>query len=95
MRLNRRFSETTTILFLVAVLIGSCTNYRIPEVIDVSSCEGCHTNLAHLKEVFSPDTAAAVGGCGGDAPHYEPYERVYMGGDGYDAYKSSSRSERI
>jgi hypothetical protein len=55
----------------------------------VASCESCHTNYAHLQEVYSPDTAAAVGGCGGDAPHYEPYDRVYMGGDGFEEYKTS------
>ena len=77
-------------LCVASLLIASCTNYKIPEVVDVSSCEGCHTNLAHLKEVFSPDTAAAVGGCGGEAPHYEPWERVVMSGDGYAEYKSSS-----
>ncbi len=80
------------VLFLCAasLLIASCTNYKIPEVVDVSSCEGCHTNLAHLKEVFTADTAAVVGGCGGEAPHYEPWERVNMTGDGYAAFKASS-----
>lgn len=61
----------------------------IPTETSVNSCEGCHTNYAHLQKVFSPDTAAAAGGCGGDAPHYEPYDRVYMGGDGFDEYKKS------
>jgi hypothetical protein len=58
----------------------------------VASCVGCHTNYAHLQEVYSPDTEAPAGGCGGDAPHYEPYDRVYMGGDGYEAYKASSHN---
>ena len=35
----------------------------------LASCEGCHSDYAHLQEVHSPDTAAAVGGCGGEAPH--------------------------
>jgi thiosulfate/3-mercaptopyruvate sulfurtransferase len=56
---------------------------------DVASCEGCHTNYTHLQEVFSPDTTVTAGGCGGDAPHYEPYDRVYMGGDGYAAFQES------
>lgn len=55
----------------------------------VASCEGCHTDYAHLQTVYSPDTAAPAGGCGGDAPHYEPYDRVYMGGDGFEEYKKS------
>ncbi|MBN2172552.1 MAG: hypothetical protein JW731_00370 [Bacteroidales bacterium] len=60
---------------------------------NVASCEGCHTNYAHLQQVYTPDTAAPIGGCGGDAPHYEPYDRVYMGGDGYTAYKQSGHYE--
>jgi thiosulfate/3-mercaptopyruvate sulfurtransferase len=39
--------------------------------------------------VYSPDTAAPAGGCGGEAPHYEPYDRVYMGGDDFEAFKQS------
>ena len=56
----------------------------------VASCEGCHTNYEHLQKVFSPDTEAPAGGCGGEAPHYEPYDRVFMGGAGYDAFKKNS-----
>ncbi len=59
----------------------------------VASCEGCHTDYAHLQTIYSPDTAAPVGGCGGDAPHYEPFDRVFMGGEGYDAYKLSGHYE--
>lgn len=62
----------------------------IPDTESVASCEGCHTNYAHLQKVFSPDTEAPAGGCGGDAPVYEPYDRVYMGGEGYEEYKKSS-----
>ncbi len=73
---------------IVCCLIGfSCTQYKIPDYSDVASCQGCHTNYAHLKEVYTPDTVAPVGGCGGEAPHYEPYDRVYLGGDGYDDFK--------
>ena len=57
---------------------------------DVASCEGCHTNYDHLKAVASPDTAVVGGGCGGDAPHYEPYDRVHLGGTGFDAFKKST-----
>lgn len=59
----------------------------------VASCEGCHTDYAHLQKVFSPDTEAPAGGCGGDAPHFEPYDRVFMGGDGFEEYKKSGHYE--
>ena len=69
--------------------IVSCGDNEDPEPVvnTTASCEGCHTDYAHLQKVFSPDTNAPAGGCGGEAPHYEPYDRVYMGGDGYKAYK--------
>jgi len=82
------------LLFVIFVIAGiSCTNYQVPgkgtgEVTD-NSCEGCHTDYERLIAVHSPDTAPPVGGCGGEAPHYEPYDRVYMGGEGYEAYKAS------
>jgi len=60
-----------------------------PEVQGIASCEGCHTDYAHLQRIYSPDTAAPVGGCGGEAPHYEPYDRVYMGGAGFESYKKT------
>jgi thiosulfate/3-mercaptopyruvate sulfurtransferase len=59
----------------------------------VASCEGCHTNYEHLQKVFSPDTEAPAGGCSGDAPHFEPYDRVYMGGEGYEAFKLNAHYE--
>lgn len=56
----------------------------------VSSCETCHVDYALLKTIASPDTAEAGGGCGGETPHIDPYDRVYMGGDGFEAFKQSS-----
>ena len=84
-----------TIGLFIAVIIAGCNNNDDPgenngENIAVNSCEGCHTDYARLMEVYSPDTAAPVGGCGGEAPHYEPYERVFLGGTGYDAFKASA-----
>jgi len=85
----------TDLLVLIAatllVMVG-CKNNPIDSdpLDDVASCEGCHTNYAHLQEVFTPDTAAPAGGCGGEAPHYEPYDRVYLGGEGFTNFKSSS-----
>jgi len=82
---------------LFALVIVGCNEDEadpdpVPET-SVASCEGCHTDYAHLIEVHTPDTAAPPGGCGGEAPHYEPYDRVYMGGDGYEEYKQSGHYE--
>jgi hypothetical protein len=82
------------LMFGALVFAGiSCTNYTIPGrdsgKVSAKSCEGCHTDYERLVEVYSPDTAAPAGGCGGEAPHYEPYDRVFLGGEGYDAFKSS------
>ncbi|MHC1705350.1 MAG: multiheme c-type cytochrome [Tenuifilaceae bacterium] len=81
-----------TVSVLVLFNVG-CSNYQFDSTVHkdaFASCEGCHTNYAHLQKVFSPDTAAPAGGCGGEAPHYEPFDRVYMGGDGFNAFKSST-----
>ncbi len=77
---------------LTAILIIGCAkiNNKDKDTLPYGSCEGCHTDYAYLQEVYSPDTAAPAGGCGGTAPHYEPYDRVYMSGDGYEAFKSST-----
>ncbi len=55
----------------------------------VASCEGCHTNYAHLKAVAKPYEDTGGGGCGGDVPHIEVYDAVYLGGAGFDEYKKS------
>ncbi|MFC2087543.1 hypothetical protein ACFLSA_05245 [Bacteroidota bacterium] len=75
------------------LFILSCSENGDNKEGSVASCEGCHTNYAYLQEVYSPDTAAPVGGCGGEAPHYEPYERVFMGDEGFDSYKKSGHYE--
>jgi len=84
-------------LFAVLIIVFSLTLYSCDKKEentisskDRQTCEGCHTDYAYLQEVFSPDTVAAAGGCGGDAPHYEPYDRVFMGGEGYEQYKATS-----
>lgn len=54
----------------------------------VASCEGCHTSYENLKRVYTPDPpSTGGGGCGGETPHIEPYDRVYLGGEGYQAFK--------
>jgi len=91
-----KYNVPVSIIFFLALsgLIISCSkenNNNDPD--NVASCEGCHTNYAHLQAVYSPDTTAPAGGCGGEAPHYEPYDRVYMGGAGFEAYKNSGHYE--
>lgn len=76
---------------IILLLLGAaCTMHTYDPNYDpyeFASCEGCHTSYAHLKEVYSPDTTAPAEGCGGEAPHFEPYDRVYMGGEGFEDFK--------
>ncbi|MBU2555526.1 MAG: hypothetical protein KKF98_13810 [Bacteroidetes bacterium] len=91
MKIIQRLSLILFALGMLTVL--SCTKSEDPqEPVEAgySSCIECHTNYAHLQKVYSPDTAAPAGGCGGSAPHYEPYDRVYMGGEGFQEFKASS-----
>ena len=84
------------ILISFGLVISGCSkdsSEKDPVNKSYASCEGCHTDYAHLQAVYTPDTAAPAGGCGGEAPHFEPYDRVYMGGDGYDAFKQSGHYE--
>jgi len=92
MRILNRTGIMFLLLLIPMITFISCSkkDSADPASNSVASCEGCHTNYAHLQKVYSPDTAAPPGGCGGEAPHYEPYDRVYMGGDGFKAYKASS-----
>jgi thiosulfate/3-mercaptopyruvate sulfurtransferase len=93
-KMNYKTLLTFIAVCILAAIIISCSkdnNNNDPD--DVASCEGCHTNYEHLQEVYSPDTTGPAGGCGGEAPHYEPYDRVYMGGEGYEAYKTSGHYE--
>jgi thiosulfate/3-mercaptopyruvate sulfurtransferase len=85
-----KFILPLTAILLFGAIFGCSKKEEDPPVVNsVASCEGCHTDYAHLQKVYSPDTAAPAGGCGGEAPHYEPYDRVYMGGEGYNAFKAS------
>lgn len=81
---------TLVLLAIACTKVGEPTDEPTTTTTSVASCEGCHTDYAHLQKVYTPDTGAPVGGCGGEAPHYEPYDRVYMSGDGYKAFKASS-----
>lgn len=87
MTLNIRHLPLLGVLIAGVFLMTGC--YEEDPDGAVASCESCHTNYAHLQEIYTPDTAAPAGGCGGTAPHYEPYDRVYMGGAGFEDYKQS------
>ena len=94
--ISRNKGGVLLILAAFTMVMASCSkdpDNKGPEEMSVASCEGCHINYAHLQKVYSPDTTAPAGGCGGEAPHYEPYDRVYMGGDGYEAFKASGHSD--
>lgn len=91
---KKTFKLLVALIAVMSFIFTGCSNNdddpdSQPTTKDYASCEGCHTNYAHLQEVYSPDTTVTSGGCGGEAPHYEPYDRVYMGGDGYELYKAS------
>jgi thiosulfate/3-mercaptopyruvate sulfurtransferase len=88
----------TTRKFLLAVLLvpqffflTGC--YFYSDEISVESCEGCHINYAHLQKVYTPDSEPPPSGCGGTAPYYEPYDRVYINPEGLKAFESSSHYE--
>jgi hypothetical protein len=45
--------------------------------------------LCTFKNRVHPDPpVSGGGGCGGEAPHIEPYDRVFMGGSGYQDFKN-------
>lgn len=93
-------------IFILSVLVFSACqedkdNPQLPsdppsggDISKVNSCEGCHADYEHLKSVHTPDPPAeGEGGCGGEVPHIEPYDRVYLGGDGYAEFKNSIHGE--
>jgi len=90
MKINSVLLVALFFIFVSSVYLGGCKEKEDNKDSDVASCEGCHTNYAHLQQVYTPDTSEPAGGCGGTAPHYEPYDRVYMGGTGYEDYKTKS-----
>jgi hypothetical protein len=86
---------TGLILMMIVLIISgiSCTNYQIPGRDSGGStdnaCEDCHTDYDRLIEVHTPETGPPVSGYGRVAPYIESYDRVYMGGEGYEDFKSS------
>lgn len=82
-----------TLLLISVLFIYSCENNDKPTNTtnsNVNSCEGCHTNYDNLKKVYTPDSIAPAGGCSGEAVVIEPYDRVFMGGNGYKEFKNST-----
>lgn len=78
---------------LMTALIMGCSEDKKDDPdgnADIASCEGCHTDYETLKAIAAEDTISGGGGCGGDAPHIERYDRVYLGGAGYTAFKNST-----
>jgi len=96
-RMKRNLLSLIIIIFFGLLIFGCGEEPKTPTNVQqellVNSCEGCHTNYDYLKKVYSPDTVSAGGGCGGDIPHIEPYDRVYMGGEGYRAFKASTHGK--
>lgn len=84
-------------LTILVIIFTSCSSDDTKDPVQpdlaINSCEGCHTNYDVLKEIASPDTVVESGGCGGDAPHIEPYDRVYLGGDGYEEFAMSTHAD--
>jgi hypothetical protein len=89
MKSAKTFVRTILLTASTVGLISAASCTKDPSGARVDSCEGCHTSYANLQAVFTPDTAAPAGGCGGEAPVYMPYDRVFMGGTGYEEFKAS------
>ena len=92
------FSKYLIILLALVFVITACNDdeKELPMTPDAgnqlakNSCEGCHTDYDLLKKVHTPDPpSTGAAGCGGEAPHYEPYDRVVLQGEGYDDFKNS------
>ncbi len=88
--------KTSTVLLsaLILLFIGCSEKEKEQPVspnttLEKATCEGCHTNYQYLKKVHTPDLPEPGGaGCGGDTPHIEPYDRVFLGGPGYEQFKN-------
>jgi hypothetical protein len=99
-RTQKKPGTIVKIIFLLVafsfLIFQGCSEDKKDDIVNpssaakVNSCESCHTNYSHLKAVHSPDPpATGGGGCGGDTPHIEPYDRVFMSGAGYSLFKST------
>ncbi len=82
-------SYTVTVTDALACSSSMEITMEDPGGIQLNSCEGCHTDYDRLIAVHSPDTDPPEIFFGIGAPHYEPYDRVYLGGAGYGEFKAS------
>jgi hypothetical protein len=79
---------------LTVVGVMGCVETRPPAKPEpvtsaAASCLNCHTDYETLKAIADPDTEPPVEGCGGAAPYVEPFDRVYMGGPGFEQFRNS------
>ncbi len=78
---------------LAAIYLGCVETKRLTEKASpldaAASCVACHTSYRTLQELADPDTDPPVEGCGGAAPYIEVFDRVFLGGPGYEAFKNS------
>ncbi|MEE4116468.1 MAG: hypothetical protein V2I37_09880 [Marinilabiliaceae bacterium] len=86
-----RLFKPILLLGIVVISFSSCTmvNNKDMKALSYGTCEGCHTDYEHLKLVYTPDSVPPPSGCGGTAPSYMPYDRVWLGGPGYEEYKGT------
>ena len=81
-------------IFFMAMLHTACVEKRPVAESDrvaakIDSCAGCHTSYQTLQELADPDTDPPAEGCGGAAPHIEPFDRVFLGGPGFERFKNT------
>ena len=95
MKLKKILSSYLLVLFIIVIGAG-CSEKKEKDPTtptddaSIASCEGCHTNYETLKRVHTPDPPSTTPpGCGGDAPVIFPYDRVFIGGEGYTEFKNS------
>ena len=94
--MQKIFYSLFSIMLINLFLNVGCTEKKVTDpptgdesLAKVNSCEGCHTNYDHLKANHTPeDPPEDTGGCGGAPPFHQPYDRVYLGGSGYEAFKN-------
>lgn len=90
------------IFIIFSIILVGCTNKTTTPtqpandiLSSANSCIGCHTNYEALKILADPETPPEDGGgCGGATPYFPPYDRVYMGGSGAEAFLNSSHGKK-
>ncbi|ROL59544.1 hypothetical protein D9V86_10540 [Bacteroidetes/Chlorobi group bacterium ChocPot_Mid] len=83
-------------LFIFLLLFNACSKEETSNPVNagnINSCVGCHTNYDALKKLADPDTSAPAGGCSGEGVHIEPYDRVYLGGQGFEDFQKEAHGK--